>query len=278
MKIDIPDSINLKMPERYILTVYVHPEKFSFSFHCPDDPTSYFFYKIDSLKETDAFSVFKDLFFENDFFTYSFQKTCVLIFSPLFTYIPNGIYSEKYKEDYINFIFSEKEERFLDYSISSPKITVLYPISEDIHDFFIRSFNEPVFFHYSLPIIAHYYANDSDHKKRRMIINAHEKGIDIFCFSQKSFLLGNHFPCEKFEDAIYYILYTWKQLKLDRLADSLYVTGEYNQNHQNEELLRKLRLHIQHVRPEPIPDVFQFEIIDTKPIPFELALFSLCEL
>lgn len=272
MKIDIPYNINLKMPERYILTIYVHPEKFSFSLHCPENPESYFFYKIDSLGDTDAFSVFKDLFFENDFFTYSFKKTCILIFSPLFTYIPNEIYSDKYKEDFIKFIFSEKEERFLDYSISSPKISVLYPISEDIHNFFIRSFNEPVFIHYSLPIIAYFYSRDPKHKRRKMIINAHEKGIDIFCFSQKSFLLGNHFPCEKFEDAIYYILYTWKQLKLDRLSDSLYVTGEHN---QNEELLKKLRLHIQHVRHEPIPVEYQFENIDTKYIPFELALFTL---
>jgi len=272
MKINIPDNINLKIPGRYILTVYVHPEKFSFSLHCPDDSTSYFFYKIDSIDETDVFSVFKDLFFENEFFTYPFQKTCVLVFSPLFTYIPNEIYSDKNKEDFIKFIFSEKEEKFLDYSISSPKISVLYPISEEIHDFFIRSFNEPVFIHYSLPVIAYFYSRDKKHKKRRMIINAHEKGIDIFCFSQKFFLHGNHFPAGKFEDAVYYILYTWKQLKLDRLADSLYVTGEH---YQNEELLRKLRLHIQHVRPEPIPIERQFENIDTSHIPFELAVFSL---
>jgi hypothetical protein len=107
-----------------------------------------------------------------------------------------------------------------------------------------------------------------------MVINVHEKGIDIFCFSRKSFILGNHFPCEKFQDAIYYILYTWKQLKLNRFADSLYVTGE---RHQNKEFLERLRLYIQQVHMEPLPDGYQFEIIDTKDIPFELAVFSLCE-
>ena len=275
MKIDIPDNINLKIPGRYILTVYVHPEKFSFSLHCPDDPESYFFYKINSTEQTDAFSLFKDLFFENDFFNYSFQKTCVLVFSPLFTYIPNKIYSDKYKEDFIKFVFSENEEGFLDYSISSPNISVLYTFSEEAYDFFIRSFNEPVFIHYSLPMIAYFYSKNTKHKKQRMIINAHKKGIDIFCFSKNSFLFGNHFPCDKFEDALYYILYTWKQLKMNRFTDSLCVTGERN---QNEELLKKLQLYIQHVRPEPIPARYQFEIIDTNNIPFELAIFSLCEL
>ena len=133
MKIDIPDSINLNIPGRYILTVYVHPDKFSFSFHCPNDPESYFFCKINSTEQIDAFSTFKDLFFENDFFNYLFKKVCVLVFSPLFTYIPDKIYSDQYKEDFIKFIFSEKEEKFLDHSIPAVKAKVIFPVSEKIN-------------------------------------------------------------------------------------------------------------------------------------------------
>ena len=274
MKIDIPDNINLHVPERYILTVYVHPEKFSFSLHCPDDPASYFFYKINSSGPTDAFYVFTDLFFENDFFTYPFQRTYVLVFSSLFTYVPSAIYSDKYKEDFIKFIFSEKEEKILDNPVSSLKLRVLYPVSGTIYDFFIRSFNNPEFIHHATPLIAHFYYPDTKHEKQRMIVNAHKKGIDIFCFSGKLFILGNHFPCEKFQDAVYYILYTWKQLKLNRLTDSLYVTGEHS---QNEELIKNLRLYIQHVHPKPLPDEYQFEVIGKENIPFELAISSLCE-
>ena len=256
MKIDIPDNINLKIPGRYILTIYVHPEEFSFSFHCPKDPSSYFFYKIESTEHTDAFSAFKDLFFENEIFTYSFQKTCVLVFSPLFTFIPNKIYSNENKEDFINFIFSEKEEKFLDYSVSSLKMKVLYPFSKEVHDFFIRSFNKPEFIHYSAPIITYFYSTKKKQKNRRMIINVHEKGIDIFCFSKKSLLHGNHFLCEKLEDAVYYILYTWKQLKMNQFTDSLFVTGEYN---QNDELIKNLGLYIKYVHTEPIPAKHQFK-------------------
>jgi hypothetical protein len=269
MKIGIPDNINLHIPEKYIFTVYIHPERFSFSFHCPDEPGSYFFYKIDSTGQTDAFSVFKDLFFENDFFTYPFQKTCVLVFSPLFTYIPNEVYSEKYREDFIRFIFSEKKGKFMDHSVPSAKLRVLYPISETVYDFFIRSFNKPEFIHYSTPLITYFCSPDTKRKNRQMIVNVHEKGIDIFCFSEKLFLLGNHFPCEKYQDAVYYILYTWKQLKLNRFTDSLHITREYS---QNEELIKKLQLYIQNIHPKKLPDEYQFENI-----PFEMAIFSLCE-
>ncbi|MDR1631386.1 MAG: DUF3822 family protein [Dysgonamonadaceae bacterium] len=274
MKIDIPKTINLNTPGKYVLTIYVHPEKFSFSFHCPDEKGSYFFYKINSTGQSDAFSVFKDLFFENEFFAYPFQKTCVLVFSSLFTYIPDAIYSDKYKTDFIKFIFSEKEEKMLDDSVSSAKLKILYPVSEDVYDFFIRSFNEPEFVHYSAPLIAYFLSPDIKHKKQQMIVNVHEKGIDVLCFSRESFLLGNHFPCEKFQDAVYYILYTWKQLKMNRFSDSLCVTGE---RFQNEELIKKLWLHIQHVHPEPIPHKYRFEAIGAGNIPFELAVFSLCE-
>jgi hypothetical protein len=273
MKINIPDTINLHTPEKYILTVYVHPEKFSFSLHCPDDPESYFFYKIDSAEQTDAFSVFKDLFFEYDFFAYSFQRTYVLVFSSLFTFVPNAMYSDQYKDDFIRFIFSEKEDKFLDHSISLPKLQVLYPISETVYDFFIRSFNHLEFIHHLTPLITYFYDPDTKYKNRRMIINMHEKGVDIVCFSRQLFILGNHFPCEKFQDAIYYILYTWKQLKMDRYTDLLYVSGAYE---QNEELIRELKLYIQQVCPKPIPEECWFDT-HTQNIPFELAIFSLCE-
>lgn len=272
MKIELPDNINLHVPERYILTIYVHPEKFSFSFHCPDDMESYFFYKIDSTEQKDAFSIFKDVFFENDFFAYPFQKTCILVFSSLFTYVPNAIYSDEYKEDFIKFIFSEKAEIFLDHLVPSAELRVLYPVSEDVYDFFVRSFNEPEFVHYSSPLISYFYGRKV--KQPQLIINAHEKGIDIFCFSQKSFLLGNHFPCEKLRDALYYILYTWKQLKLDRFTDLLFVAGDRS---QNRELIDNLSLYIRHVRPKPLFDEYPFDIIEAKNIPFELAIFSLCE-
>jgi hypothetical protein len=273
MKINVPEKINLNTPEKYVLTVYFHPEKFSFSFHCPDERDAYFFYKINPAGQSDAFSVFKDLFFDNEFFTYPFQRTCILVFSSLFTYIPDAIYSDEYKADFIKFIFSEKEKKILEDSVSSAKLKILYPVPETAYDFFTRLFNKPEFIHYSKPLIAYFLSPDIDHKERQMTVNVHEKGIDILCFFQRSFLLGNHFPFEKSEDAVYYILYTWKQLKMDRFSDLLHVTGKHS---QNEELIKKLRLYIQHVHPRPIPHEYRFETTSMS-IPFELAVFSLCE-
>jgi hypothetical protein len=273
MKINILDTISLHTPEKYILTVYVHPEKFSFSLHRPDDPKSYFVYKIDSTERSDAFSVFKDLFFDNDFFTYPFQRTYILVFSSLFTFVPNAIYSNQYKDDFIQFIFSEKKDKFLDHSISFLKLRVLYSISETVYDFFIRSFNHPEFIHHLTPLITYFGHSNTKYENRRMIINIHEKGVDIVCFSGQLFIFGNHFPCEKYQDAIYYILYTWKQLKMDRYSDVLYVSGLYE---QNKELIRELKLYIQQVCPKPIPEACRFDT-RIKNIPFELAIFSLCE-
>ena len=273
MKINIPEKINTNTAGKYVLTVYVHPEKFSFSIHCPGKSGFYFFYKINSTGQSDAFSVFKDLFFENEFFSYPFQKTCILVFSSLFTFVPDAIDSDKYKDDFVEFIFSEKEGKMLDCSVSPAKLKILHPVTKDIYDFFIRSFNDPEFIHHSTPLIAYCLSPAVKHKKRQMTVNVHEKGIDVLCFSRKTFLLGNHFPCEKFRDAAYYILYTWKQLEMDRFADRLYLTGEHP---QNEELIKKLRLHIQHVHPVPLPEKTRFKFSDAD-IPFELAAFPSCE-
>jgi hypothetical protein len=192
----------------------------------------------------------------------------------LFTYIPDNFYSEINKEDFIHLVFSEKEEKFLDHSVPIAKTTVLYPISNEVYNFFLHAFNEPDFIHYSAPLITYFYPTNITNKERQMIINFHKKGVDIFCFSNKMFLFGNHFPCDKHQDAMYYVLYTWKQLKMNQFVDSIHVTGEYE---ENEEFIENLQLYIQHVYPDPIPAKYQFEIIDPNELPFEMAVFSLCE-
>jgi len=261
--------------EQSILTIYFGQEHFSFSVYEPQKTGSFYFKELFFDVQRDVFSVFKEKFFENDLFSFPFRKVIILYRTPVFTFVPNKIYNDIYKEDFMQFMFSEKEGLTLTHSISSSGIQVLYKIPENIHSFILRSFVKPEIIHYSTPFITFFTEKIEKTDDCRMIVNMKEKGIDIFCFSKETLLLGNYFPCKSIQEMVYFILFTWKQLQLSQLNDSLNVAGNSDLKY---ELIDLVSPYIQNIYNLSVFTEKHFDGIDTEIIPFELATLSSCGL
>ncbi|MCL1934302.1 MAG: DUF3822 family protein [Candidatus Azobacteroides sp.] len=275
MRTILPEDRNIKHPDRTILTIYTGAEYFSFSLYDPEETGSYFYKELIGENHFDAFSVFKEAFFKRDFFSLPFRKVWIMNHTPNFTFVPGSIYKDQYREDFIRFLFSDQQGIILNRSLSSAGITILHQLPETVYQFMLHSFTEPEFIHYSAPVITYFLKTSKKVNARQMIVNLHEKGLDIFCFSKETFLLGNYFPCKGLSEALYYILFTWKQLQMDQLDDCLLITGNIA---FKEELIGKLALYVQQIRFPTIPPEIYFEGVETDRIPFELATLSLCEL
>ena len=266
---------NIEHPDRLILTIYTNPEHFSFSLHDPEKAGSFFYKELTSENQSDAFFVFQEAFFKQPFFSLPYQKVWIMNRTPSFTFVPQLFYKEKSQEEYINFLFSNRQGITLNSSIFTAGITTLYQLSEDVYQFMIRSFDKPEFVHYSTPVITYLLKMSKKINTCQMIINLQEKGLDIFCFSKGTFLLGNYFPCKNVSEALYYILFSWKQLQMNQMDDCLHITGDAA---FKEALTNKLKLYLQNIYPLSIPPGIHFEGVETARIPFELAALSVCEL
>jgi hypothetical protein len=275
MKINLPENIYLTHPERYILTIYICPDKYSFSLYDPEDNGSYFYGELDGDRQTDAFSTFKDSIFENEFFTLPFRKIKILNRTTVFTYVPETLYQEQHKKDYMDFLFSEETEKILSQSLPSAGIIILHQLPEEIHNFLVRIFTNPDFIHYSAPLIAYFSKRSKQVNAKEMIVNYQGKGADIFCFSEGGLLLGNHFPCDHVRDIVYYIFFVWKQLEFDQQEDFLYFTGD---SVFKKELPEYLKPYIRNIHPVDIAPEAHFDQVDMQNIPLELAALSLCRL
>jgi len=270
-----PEDRNIANPNSSVLTIYTGQEHFSFSVYDPDETGSYFYKEITAENQTDAFSAFKEAFFDNDFFSLPFGKVWIMHRTPVFTFIPNTIYKDKTREDFLNFLFSEQQGIVLNHIVSYTGISVVYQMPEMIHDFFIRSFTNPEFIHYSAPVIAYFLDKVKKVSFRRMVVILQEKGLDIFCFSERTFLMGNYFPCNNVSEALYYILFTWKQLQFNQLDDYLHIAGFGS---YREELVAQLTPYLLNIHSLSVFPEIHFEGVDTGKIPFELTALSSCGL
>jgi len=273
MKSIFPEDVG--DPGRLVLTIHLGRESCSFSLCNPEKSGSFFYSVLTGENLSDPFSVFKEAFFENDFFSLPFGKVWIIYHTPFFTYIPDSIFQDKTKDDYLAFLFSRKQGMTLSHLVSNTTINVSYHIPESVYEFFIRSFTEPKFIHYSAPMITYFTETVKKANSRQMFVNLREKGLDIFCFSGETFLLGNYFPCNNYREAVYYILLIWKQLQFNQLNDILHFAGH---TVFKEELINNLSSYLSNIQCLTVSsDIFP-EGIETGLIPFELTAFSSCVL
>ncbi len=89
---------------------------------------------------------------------------------------------------------------------------------------------------------------------RKLFGYFHEKHLDIISFHQNRFKFFNSFEIKQSKDAVFFLLYVWKQLRLDAKNDELHLSGTLFQDttasskEMREELLLNLQEFISKVK------------------------------
>ncbi|MDL2241426.1 DUF3822 family protein, partial [Bacteroidales bacterium OttesenSCG-928-L03] len=248
---------------------------FGFSLYDPVQDGSYFYLPIARSKDGSALSDFQDIYYDNDFLTLPFRKTYLLNCSPSFTYVPTHLFEEKQAGDYMDFLFSSPSGKIMHHHLMMQQITIVHGMDEDLYSFLHRSFFDLRFYHHTAPLMTYFFNQVQLVNAKRMIINLESKGIDVICFERDYLLLGNHFPTASLEEAVYYILFIWKQLGFDQLKDYIYIAGNME---GRKDLMSNIKDYIRNMIPVNITPKAHFERVDVLNIPFHLAALSLCEL
>ncbi len=271
-----PENFDLTHPERCILTIEVSSKDYSFSIYNPIEDGSYFHDEIDRTNHPDAFAAFKDCFYENDFFSLTYRKVFLINRTPAFTFVPTVVFNEKDKEDYFKINFTEIHGKILLQPVQRAGLTILHTIPEDVYDFFSRSFTDVRFVHHLSPLLVYFQDKSRFGNTHKLILNLQSDVLDILCYSSSGeFLFANSFQYKHMNEAVYYILFIWKQFNFNQQKDFIHVAGNSSRKQELMELLQK---YIHHVVPVNIAAAGHFAGIDTRWIPFEYLSLTLCEL
>jgi hypothetical protein len=274
MEIRFPEIINIDHSEHLVFTLKVASDHFSFSLYDPVTDGSYFYSKILPERESDAFSSFKQFFFDNPFIASSFRKVYIINGYPEFTFVPEVLYKEDDIESLFEFNMSDSTGKILSQKLRTPSMVILHKMPEEVYQFLNRSFTDVKFVHHLSPLIV-YFQNKSKTLASQFVVNLNDKRLDILCFSQGNFILGNSFQVSRIQDVVYYVLFTWKQLKLDQIKDYIYITGDKN---EKVKLIKEIQSYIYNIIPVNFPSAAHFSNIDTQDIPVDFLSLTLCEL
>jgi len=267
MKIDIPPPIDLTHPENCCIALLLHPERYSFLLYSATDSEVYFFAEDQPEHLSDALASFKDWYFENDFFSFSFKRVSIITHTNDFTYLPNEIDPEKYAEEFLGYILTDNGGVALHNRVAGCGFSVAYRLPEAVYDFFTRSFEAPEFIHYTVPLIEYFAPKSKTAGAKTMVVDMLYGDITLLCFESDKLLLCNQYQTNRIQDAVYFILFTWKQMKFNQLSDFILLSGNAS---DNSELTEKLGCFIQNTLSEPIPTGYDSE----HKMSFSLAAFA----
>lgn len=122
-----------------------------------------------------------------------------------------------------------------------------------------------------LPVWKHFYNNYYQvGQRRKMFAYFHDRQMDICSFEQRRLKYCNVFDATHAHDALYFILFVWKQLGMSQNEDDIYVIGD---TAHKDWLITRLKSYISRVHEiNPSASLNRSPLADIEGIPFDLML------
>jgi len=273
MTISIPDTLTSENSNDYILSIRLSPGGLSFSLYHSKTNSSFF---KEVLFEAGAsyISSLKELFFENDFFSYVYKKVYVLSVTSRYTLVPSSLFNDNEKKKLTNFLFSE-EFYTLRTSFPDGQIEMLYSMDEECHQFCARSLINPVFLPHALPLLSFCRKDSLVSSLKHIYVLVENKRLDIICYQAGHLVFANSFQGHAESDIIYLILHVWKQQQMDQQSDQLYFLGNSEPYQPLHTILSRYIKKINNIR---VPFTTHLPGQYVEKTPFDLMALSVCEL
>lgn len=120
----------------------------------------------------------------------------------------------------------------------------------------------------SAPVWTHLHQRSYVGSRVKLFGYFHDKRLDVLCFAQNRFKFFNVFDTAMAQDAVYFLLSVWKQLRLDAENDELHLLGDIP---SREELLSELRGYVRRVYAvNPASEFNRAPVAQIKGMPYDL--------
>ncbi len=118
----------------------------------------------------------------------------------------------------------------------------VFGVNKDMYRVINDRFDNAIFIHSMGPVWRHLYQRNFTGHRNKLYGYFHGKRLDIFSFQQNRFKFCNTFEATHSHDVLYYLLYVWKQLRLEPKHDELHIVGDIpEQDWLTQELKRYLQ-------------------------------------
>lgn len=210
---------------------------------------------------------------ESDLLMRGYEKVRAYIDTPLLI-VPIEEFREEDIETLYQHAFTGHDNDAILYRVQpSLNVVAIFSINKDlklvIEDHFCNVRFTPIL----QPVWNYLHQRSFSGINRKLYAYCHDKKLDIFSFEKNRFKFFNSFDAPHSKDAMYFILYIWKQLGMDQQRDELILVGQIP---DKEWLLYNSKLYIKKVLTlNPSAEFNRAPITEIQGMPFDLLTLYL---
>ena len=147
----------------------------------------------------------------------------------------------------------------------------IYGVNKDLRMVVADHFKDVRVQNVMQPVWTHLYRRSSLSGRRRKLYGYfHDKRVDVFSFQQRRFRFANSFDAAHLHDALYYLLFVWKQLAFDNEEDELHLVGDIS---DRDWIINKLRAYLRRVYMiNPSSELNRLPVAQIEGVDFDMML------
>ena len=193
----------------------------------------------------------------------------VLLDSPSML-VPVGQFEEGEVSELYNHAFTaSKEPRNVHFNVLPDlKAVCLFAINKDLQNVISDRFGNVQYIQAVTPVWRYLHQRSFTGRRNKLYGYFHAGRLDMFSFQQNRFKFCNAFEATQSHDALYFLLYVWKQLRLDTIHDELFLVGDIP---EQAWLMQEIKQYVQNTYViNPAAEFGQTIVTKAKGMPFDL--------
>ena len=201
------------------------------------------------------------------------KKALVMVDAPVLL-VPVELFEEQKMEEMYGHAFPRKEQETVLYNVLPDLNAVaVFAIAKDLLTVLDDNFDDVKFTAAMSPVWRHLHKRSFTGVRSKLYGYFHDQKLEVFSFYQNRFKFYNQFEPNRAYDAIYFLLYVWKQLAFSAEQDEMYLVGDIP---ERELFVNELRRYVQKVCVvNPSADFNRAPATQVKNMPYDLmALFT----
>ncbi len=167
-----------------------------------------------------------------------FTRALVMIDTPVMM-MPVDLFIEGEAEElFFNTFTPRKDSTVLHSVLPEENAVAVFAMNKDLKMVIDDHFHDVRYVVAMSPVWRHLHRRSFTGNRNKLYGYFHDGRVDVFNFIQNRFKYYNTFEVSKAQDALYFLLYVWKQLNLQPEHDEMHIVGEIP---ASEWLLKELK-------------------------------------
>jgi len=199
------------------------------------------------------------------------QRALAMVDVPILL-IPVEFFDEEKMADMYTYVFPKREQEHVLFNVLPDLNSVaVFSMNKDLKLVLDDNFGDLKVTAAMTPVWRHLHKRSFSGARNKLYGYFHDQKLEIFSFQQNRIKFYNQFEPHRRGDALYFLLYVWKQLSMNAQHDELHLISEWMVEDQ-EWIQGELRKYLQKVYTiNPQADFNRAPATKVKGMPFDLV-------